>query len=148
MSSLFFEDFEVGQEFNSRRTTITEGQIIDFAMVYDPQPIHIDVPGSEEGPFGGLIASGFQTLALTFRMFWDTGTMAECGMGAPGIEDLKWLKPVRPGDSLRTRVEVVAIRESSSRSDRGTVTLNYSGINQNDDVVINFTVAQIMRKRG
>jgi len=148
VSSLFFEDFEVGQEFNSRRTTITEGQIIDFAMVYDPQPIHIDVPGSEEGPFGGLIASGFQTLALTFRMFWDTGTMAECGMGAPGIEDLKWLKPVRPGDSLRTRVEVVAIRESSSRSDRGTVTLNYSGINQNDDVVINFTVAQIMRKRG
>jgi len=148
VASLFFEDFDVGQEFLSRAATLTESQIIDFALVYDPQPIHVDVPGSAEGPFGGLIASGFQTLALTFRLFWDTGTMAECGMGAPGIEELKWLSPVRPGDTLRTRVEVVAVRESSSKQDRGTVTLNYSGINQDDKVVINFTVAQIIRKRG
>jgi len=148
VASLFFEDFEVGQEFLSRGATLTESQIIDFALVYDPQPIHVDVPGAEQGPFGGLIASGFQTMALTFRLFWDTGTMSECGMGAPGIENLKWLSPVRPGDTLRTRVEVMAVRESSSKKDRGTVTLNYSGINQDDAVVINFTVAQIMRKRS
>lgn len=147
MASLFFEDFNVGQQFESRGVTLTESQIIDFALVYDPQPIHVDVPGARSGPFEGLIASGFQTLALTFRLFWDTGTMAECGMGAPGIDELKWLKPVRPGDTLRTKVKVVAIRESSSKNDRGTVTLNYSGINQNDEVVINFSVAQIMRKR-
>ncbi len=147
MSGFYFDDFEPGQIFLSRRATITESQIIDFAMVYDPQPIHVDVPGSESGPFEGLIASGFQTLALTFRLFWDTGTMAECGMGAPGIDELRWHLPVRPGDTLQTTAEVVAVRASSSRPDRGTVTLAYSARNQNDECVISFKVAQIMRKK-
>ena len=146
LNAYYFDDFEVGMTFDSRSITISESQILDFALKYDPQPIHLDVPGATEGAFGGLIASGFQTLSLTFRMFWDLGVMAECGMGAPGIDDLRWHRPVRPGDTLRTKAEVTAVRASKSKPDRGTVTLLYKGFNQNDECVISFSVNQIMRK--
>jgi len=146
--SWFFEDFEVGQRFESRGVTFTQSMIIEFALKYDPQPIHIDVPAAEEGTFNGLIASGFQSLALTFRLFWDLGVMADCGLGAPGIDDLRWHRPVRPGDTLKTTAQVKAVRASSSKPDRGSVRMAYSGHNQHGEMVISFEVSQIMRRKG
>ena len=96
-AQLYFEDLTPGREFRTESITITEGQIIDFAMAFDPQPFHLSVEAAKESPFGGLIASGFQTMALTFRLFVQTGALAGCSLGSPGVDELRWLRPVRPG---------------------------------------------------
>ena len=98
---LYFEDFTVGRRFTTRGVTVTETQIIDFAFTYDPQPFHIDRVAAEQTPYGGLIASGFQVLAISFRLFHQTGAFAACSLGGYGIDDLRWMRPTRPGDTIR-----------------------------------------------
>ncbi len=93
----YFEDYKVGEIWQSRGYTFTESAIIDFALIYDPQPFHIDIGAAEKGPYTGLIASGFQTLAITFRLLWQERQFTASSMGSPGFEQLRWLKPVRPG---------------------------------------------------
>lgn len=147
MNERYFDDFVVGETFVSKGVTITESQILDFAMLYDPQPFHIDLTAANEGPFGGLIASGFQTLALTFRMFYQERVFSECGMGSPGLDELRWLMPVRPGDTLHVEAEVLETRASSSKPDRGVIRMAYKTINQNDETVMTFTAIQIMARK-
>ena len=101
MGNQWFEEFEVGQRFVSQGVTFTEASIIDFASRYDPQRFHIDKEAAARTPFGGLVASGFQTLGLSFRMFFELGVIRESGIGAPGIEELRW---TAPGASRRHRV--------------------------------------------
>ena len=107
MADRYFDDFEIGERILTPGLTLTESLIIDFAMRYDPQPFHIDIEAAKESNYGGLIASGFQTLALGFRMVVETGIFRACGMGSPGFDELRWLKPVRPGDTLHSELEVV-----------------------------------------
>jgi len=144
---LYFEDFEVGHRFRSPGITVTEGQIIDFAMCYDPQVFHIDAEAAKTTPYGGLIASGIHTIALTFRAFLMTGTLEGSSLGSPGFDELRWLRPVRPGDTLYVVGEVLEKKASSSRQDRGVIRIRYTSYNQRDEEVMTMVGNQIIRRR-
>ncbi|HUM17512.1 MAG TPA: MaoC family dehydratase [Candidatus Nitrosotalea sp.] len=145
--ALYFEDFTSGREFRTDGVTLTEGQILDFALAYDPQPFHLDVEAAKQSIFGGLIASGFHTMALTFRLFAQTRALAACSLGSPGADELRWLRPVRPGDTLRAIVRVVEQRPSTSRPDRGIVRLHWTTLNQKGEPVLTMTSMQLVRRR-
>ena len=147
MGNQWFEEFEVGQHFVSQGVTVTEASIIDFASRYDPQRFHVDVEAASRTHFGGLIASGFQTLGLSFRMFFELGVLRESGIGAPGVEELRWTAPVRPGDTLHTEAEVLEVRPSKSKPDRGIVRLRYTALNQRGETVLVMVVPQIVSRR-
>ena len=147
MGSQWFEEFEVGQRFVSQGVTFTEASIIDFASRYDPQRFHVDREAAARTPFGGLVASGFQTLGLSFRKFFELGVIRESGIGAPGIEELRWTAPVRPGDTLYTEVEVIELRPSRSKPDRGVVRMRYTTRNHRGETVMTLIVPQIVSRR-
>lgn len=147
MHTRWFGEFHVGDRFESRGATLTESQIVDFALTYDPQHMHLDATAAGAGPFGGLIASGFQTLALSFRLFYDLGLMARSNIIGPGLDEIRWLAPVKPGDTLRSVVEVVEARESRSRPDRGTVIFGFTVLNQRDESVLTYRAITIIAKR-
>jgi acyl dehydratase len=148
MRDRYFDDFAVGERFTTRGVTLTDSMIIDFAMAYDPQPFHTDVEAARESNYGGLIASGFQTLALGFRLIWDSGILAASSMGSPGFDELRWLKPVRPGDTLRVEGEVVEQTPSRSKPDRGIVRIAYRYMNQKDEAVLTYTAMHLLRRRS
>ena len=145
--ALYFEDFTPGREFRTDGATITEGQILDFALAFDPQPFHLDVEAAKQSIFGGLIASGFHTMALTFRLFAQTRALAACSLGSPGVDELRWLRPVRPGDTLRVVVRVAEQRPSTSKPDRGIVRLQWTTLNQAGEPVLTMTSMQLVRRR-
>jgi acyl dehydratase len=147
MNVRYLEDFKTGDRIESRGCTLGEAEIKDFAFRYDPQPFHIDVEAAKTGPYGGLIASGFQTLAVGFRMLWDTGVLAGSGQGSPGFDELRWHKPVRPGDTLRSRLEVLESRVSESKPDRGIVRVLHEVLNQKDEVVLSMKAAMFVLRR-
>ena len=147
MTSRFHDDFTPGQHFTTPGVTLTEADIIDFAWRYDPQPFHLDVTAAANSPYGGLIASGFQSLALCFRLFIQSGLLAESSMGSPGIDELRWLLPVRPGDTLHGRVEVLEVRPSRSKPDRGIARFKYQAVNQRGETVLSFIVNHLLRCR-
>ncbi|MGE5201550.1 MAG: MaoC family dehydratase [Acidobacteriota bacterium] len=139
MTDHYFEDFAVGDRFKTRGVTLTESMIVDFALRHDPQPFHIDIEAAKASIYGGLIASGFQTLALGFRMVLETGVFRAASMGSPGFDELRWLRPVRPGDTLHTEFEVLETKPSSSKPDRGIARIKYWIKNQSGEDVITFT---------
>jgi len=145
---MYYEDYEVGLTFHSASVTLTEAAIIDFGMRYDPQPFHVDPRAAERSHFGGLIASGWQVGAIGFRLLVDAGFLRGGGMGAPGLDDVKWLRPVRPGDSIRSEAEVLARRPSKSRTDRGYVDVGFRVLNQNDEPVMTYRCTEIIARRG
>ena len=143
---MYFEEFNVGDKFSSGGVTFTESEIVSFALQYDPQPFHIDVEAAGNSQFKGLIASGFQTLALVFRMYIQEGMLKQ-GMGSPGMDELRWLLPVRPGDTLHMEVEVLSTKASSSKTDRGYVEKLCTVVNQKSEKVLTVRVTQIIRRR-
>lgn len=143
----FLDDFRVGETFASDGVTITESEIIRFALQFDPQSFHLDVTAAEKSPYGGLIASGFHTLSLCFRMFIQQGIIAASSIGSPGIDEVRWLAPVRPGDTLRTETEVFDVKPSSSRPDRGILRMKYVGVNQNGVHVISFILNHLLLRK-
>lgn len=147
MDTLYLEDLNEGRIFRTGGVTFTEADIIDFAWRYDPQPFHLDTGAAERSPYGGLIASGFQSLAMCFRLFIQSGVFMESSLGGPGIDELRWLAPVRPGDTLRCEVEVLEVRPSVSKPDRGIARLRYRAINQRDEAVLTFIVIHLLRRR-
>ena len=144
---LYFEDFTPGSCFRTRGATLTEAQIIDFAWANDPQPFHINKQAAAESPYGGIIASGFQTLIVAFRLFYAEHIMNAASMGSSGMDELKWLAPVRPDATLRVEAEVLESRPSRSKSDRGTVRIAYKVLNQRDETVMHFIINHIFRRR-
>lgn len=147
MTDRYFDDFAVGERFQTRGATLTEAMIIEFALTYDPQPFHIDVEAARQSIYGGLIASGFQTLALGFRMVMETGLFRAASMGSPGFDELRWLKPVRPGDTLHTELEVVDKKPSASKPDRGILRVVYRIKNQKDEEVLTFLSMHLLKRR-
>jgi len=147
MTPRFFEDFEVGQRFVTRGVTLTEAAMVDFALAWDPQPIHVDRVAAERSPYGGLIASGFHTLSLAFRLVVDLGFLAECGIGSPGMDEVRWHLPVRPGDTLSVEVEVIEARASGSRPERGGLRTRQQVRNQRGEVVMSFVDVLLVRRR-
>ncbi len=148
MSDRYFDDFQVGDRFASRGITVSESQILDFALLYDPQPFHIDKEAAADTPFAGLIASGFHTLSLAFRAFYDADVIKQCSLGSPGFDELRWLKPVRPGDTLKVEGAVKSTRASKSQPDRGILHMDYEVKIQTGDVVMTFTAIHLLRRRA
>lgn len=121
--TLYYEDFEVGDSFETGTYTLSESEIISFAEQFDPQPFHTDKKAAAESIFGGLVASGLHTLCLSVRLFV-TGFIEKesvANSGALGMDELRWHKPVRPGDTIHIQIDVTDKRRSKSRSDRGYV---------------------------
>ena len=147
MHTKYLEDFEPGQIFRTRGMSMDESEIMDFARKYDPQPIHTDREAAAEGPFGGLIASGWHTGSMVFRLWVDLGFMEKSSLGGPGIENLRWLVPVRPGDTLHTEVEIIEARPSKSKPDRGILRYITRGINQRGETVITMDSASFLKRR-
>jgi acyl dehydratase len=143
----YFEDFVPGEKVQTAGVTLSEGEIIDFALRFDPQPFHLDVEAAKETIFGGLIASGFHTMALTFRLYVQTNALAAASLGSPGIDEVRWLRPVRPGDTLRAVIEVLDARPSASKPDRGIVSVRYTTFNQRDEPVMTMLSKQLIRRR-
>lgn len=147
MTGLWFDDLHAGFRFESRAATLTEAQIVEFAFSFDPQPIHTDAQAAARSPYGGLIASGLHTLAVSCRLIQQDKPWIAAGMGAPGIEALQWLQPVRPGDTLRVVTEVRSVRPSASRPDRGIVALHHAVYNQDDVLVMTYQLNEFVARR-
>ena len=118
---LYFEDFEEGQVFELGEKTLSKEEIVAFATEYDPQPFHVDEEAAKGSAFGGLIASGWHTAAVFMRLYADAVLHRAASMGSPGVEELKWLKPVRPGDTLSATLTVLDATPSARVPERGTV---------------------------
>ena len=132
----FFEDYPVGETASFGEYAITEEEVLTFADRYDPQPFHLDAAAARDSIYGGLIASGWMTASVAMRMMVDHYISPLASMGSPGIDELRWIKPVRPGDRLRMRVTVMDARRSQSRPDRGMVQFLQEVQNQNDETVM------------
>jgi len=148
MVERYFDDFKVGDKFTTASKTVTEAMIVEFAKVYDPQSFHVDPMAAKSSIYGGLIASGFQTLALGFRLIWDTGLFKAASMGSPGFDDLRWLRPVRPGDTLHVEMEVTESRPSQSKPDRGIMRAAYKYVNQKGEAVLSYTAMHLLKRKA
>ena len=138
MPDLYFEDIEPGGVYELGTRTVTESEIVAFAREWDPQPFHTDPEAAKESVFGGLIASGWQTGAMWMRMYVDT-MLGSAARGSPGIEELRWLAPVRPGDTLSGRLTVLEARPSATKPDRGTIRIRGEMVNQDGVTVMSMT---------
>ncbi len=143
----YFDDFKVGERVESPGITLTESRIVEFAFLYDPQPIHIDVEAARARHYGDVIASGTLTFALATRLFIQSGIFDACYIGGIGVDELRWHRPVRPGDTIRLVAEVVEMRPSASRADRGTLRTAHTVLNQRDETVMTMSVTHVLRRR-
>jgi acyl dehydratase len=135
----YFEDIEIGTLTQSSRTyKVTREEVIDFASKYDPQPFHLDDEAAKATHFGRLSASGWHTGAMAMRMMVDTWRDGEptAGLGSPGLDELRWVKPVYPGDELRVEMELTSKRRSKSRTDMGITKSKQTVYNQDDEIVM------------
>lgn len=132
----FFEDFRPGEVLEFGDYLVTEEEIVAFAKRYDPQPFHVDHQAAERSIYGGLIASGWMTGSIVMRMLVEHFIAPASSMGSPGVDEIRWPKPVRPGDRLKLRVTVVETRRSQSKPDRGIVQLQQEAINQDGETVM------------
>jgi acyl dehydratase len=139
----YFEDFQPGQVFDFGRRTLTREEIVAFAREFDPQPFHL----SDEGPFGGIVASGWHTIAIGSRLMVDAVVGDAAGLGSPGFEEIRWLVPVRPGDELRGRATVLDAKASEKNPDRGTVHWLFETFNQRDELVLRMKARMFFRRR-
>ncbi len=136
MRERYFQDYLKGEVLEFGDYPITKEEIVDFASRYDPQSIHLDEAAARDSIYGGLIASGWMTVGVLMRILVDNFVSRVSSMGSPGIDELRWLKPVRPGDRLRARLEIVDTRRSVSKPDRGVVHVRHEVLNQRDEVVL------------
>jgi acyl dehydratase len=146
-TKLYLDDFSVGQVFRSGTRRVTEAEIKAFASEYDPQPFHLDHEAAKATMFGGLAASGWHTMALTMRLLVDGGAPIAGGIIGAGAEELRWPKPVRPGDELTVESEVMEIRPSRSRPTQGLMKLRSTTLNQNGEPVQVFVANLLVPRR-
>ncbi len=145
---MFFEDFEIGLVFNTGSKKITKDEIISFAKNYDPQYFHVDENKAKSGPFGTLVSSGFMTLGVSFTQFFETGVVKDTGMGAWGIDELRWTFPVYPNDELKSEVKVIEKKLSSKNPNKGTVRTLHTVTNQNDKVVMTWIANFLIKTKN
>ncbi len=143
----YFEDFSVGRVFDSGTRQLSEQDILGFAREYDPQYFHTDPEAAKQSIFGGLIASGWQTVGVCMRLMCDSYLLESSSMGSPGMDAVRWVKPVYPGDTLRMRATVIAAKPSSSKPDRGMATMRCNIYNQKDELVMHMQSVQMMGRR-
>lgn len=146
----YLEDYVEGAVHEFGLVTITESKIVQFGTQFDPQVFHTDPIGARETLFGGLIASGWHTCSLFMRMFVEHYLPGRASLGSPGVDELRWLKPVRPGDKLTARITVNKVRPSRSKPDRGILFSNCEMLNQERHVVLSMMAVNLIlyRDRG
>jgi len=144
---MYFDDLPKGYTFETATRTLSEDDIIGFARQWDPQSFHTDPEAAKASPYGGLIASGFHTLLTAFNLTLGADVWNEASMGSPGMDNLRWIRPVRPGDTLRVRIEVTSSTPSRSRHDRGRTGFQHTVLNQNDEVVMTYHCVNILARR-
>jgi acyl dehydratase len=143
----YFEDFKVGDTVQVGSRTIGEEEIVSFARQYDPQPFHVDPEAATKSIYGGLIASGWQTVLLMMRSMVDNFLNDSSSQGSPGVDEVRWLRPVRPGDTLTFFTTVLTVKPSNSKPDRGIVQSQWSAENQDGEVVATMKGMNIFLRR-
>lgn len=144
---LYLDDLKPGQRFTTGSVTVSEAEIIAFARQFDPQYYHTDPVAAKKSAFGGLIASGFHTLSLSMRLFFDLNLWPESAIASPGMDQVKWLKPMRPGDTISAAAEVVEVKPSASKPDRGVIIMDHPCWNQNKETILTLRCAHMLRRR-
>lgn len=134
-SKWYFEDFELGKSIDVGSRTVSEEEIIDFAKQFDPQPFHVDHDAAAKSMYGGIIASGWHTCSMIMRLMVDGFLRDAASMGSPGVDEIRWIKPVRGGDTLTVTTTPVEIRPSGSKPDRGVVVTLWQAKNQHGELV-------------
>jgi acyl dehydratase len=147
VSDRYFEDFKVGDRFTSAGLTMTEAGMVEFARQWDPQPFHIDAEFANKWTFGGLIASGLHTMAVTLRLWLDQGVFRACSLGSPGLGEVQFPRPVRPGDTLRVVTDIAELRLSASKPDRGIARIRQVTINQRGEPVLEQDTTVFLKRR-
>lgn len=143
----WLEDFVPGAVYEFGAIEVSEAEIVDFARRFDPQPMHVDPEAAAQGRFGGLIASGWHTAGLMMRLFVENFLPGQASLASPGIDELRWTHPVRPGDVLRLRVTVLEATRSRSRPDRGMLRSSIEVLNQNGEIVMSLKPMNLLRCR-
>jgi acyl dehydratase len=143
----YFEDFSEGQTDDLGTFSFAEADIIEFAQKYDPQPMHTDPDAGRQSIYGSLIASGWQTVTHYMRLLVDGVIRESASLGSPGIDSLRWPKPVRPGDVLRARFTVLEARPSNSRPDWGIVRSRGEVVNQHEELVLQIDAVNFFARR-
>jgi acyl dehydratase len=144
---LYLEDLAAGQLFRSGTAAVDRDRLTAFAAEFDPQPFHLDEAAAASGPFGGLVASGWHTAALTMRLLAGGEFKVAGGLVGAGVEEIRWPRPVRPGDVLRVESEVLEARPSATKPDRGVVRLRSTTFNQHDQPVMIQVATLIVPRR-
>ena len=143
----YFEDIEVGSVYETGSYEITKAEIVEFAEKYDPQPFHVDEAAAADSAFGELVASGWHTASICMRLLVDDYIDPESAMGAGGVDELRWIRPVRPGDTLRCEIEILEKRPSKSNPEMGHVRTKLTGYNDDDEPVISWKSLSMVRRR-
>ena len=143
----YFEDYSPGTTYDCGTVSVDQAEILSFAKKFDPQPIHVDPDAAARGPFGGVIASGWHTAALVMRQLVEHFLSAEGGLASPGIDEIRWPNPVRPGNTLRVRATVADARRSNSKPDRGILTTAIEAVNQDGQTVMRATAINFVLVR-
>ena len=147
MSDRYFEDYKVGERFVSGGMTMTEGGIVEFARQWDPQPFHIDAEFAKQWQYGGLIASGLHTMCATLRLWLEMGVFKSCSLGSPGLGETQFPRPVRPGDTIKVVTDIVELRASASRPDRGICRVRQVTVNQRGEHVMEQETTIFLKRR-
>ena len=142
----YFEDYPVGTVLDLGSAAVDRDELIAFAQRYDPQPFHVDPQAARASVYGGLIASGWMTGSLMMRRLVEAFLSPESSLGSPGIDELRWLVPVRPGDILNVRATVLEATPSRSKPDRGVVRTLFEALNQNGEVVMSMKAMNLLRR--
>ena len=143
----YWDDYEIGQKFDLGSTSFTADEIVDFARQYDPQSFHVDAVAARQSMFGGLIASGWHVTAKLMRLFVDNYVDQRTALGSPGVDEVRWLKPVRPGDTLNAWVECAGKVPSKSRPEMGIVHEQWRATNQKGELVMTLKGTNMVRRR-
>jgi acyl dehydratase len=143
----YFEDYTPGQVYEFGERTVSEPEIIEYARQFDPQYFHVEPERAKASRFGGLVASGWHTASLAMRLYVDHYLSHVASLASPGVDEIRWPNPVRPGDTLRIRVTILDARPSRSKPDRGVVRSQVEMLNQRNELVLNMVGISIIGRR-
>ena len=144
----YFEDFYPGQEIDLGERSVSEEEIVAFARQFDPQPFHVDRDAARASIYGGVIASGWHTCSLMMRMVVDGLMASSSSMGSPGLDGVRWLRPLRAGDTIRVRYLTTQVKASNSKPDRGVVWSKWTAINQHGEEICTIEGMGMFRRRS
>src|ERR1051325_7053159 len=147
-TKFYWEDLPVGKVIDLGTREVPREEVVEFARRYDPQPFHIDEEAAKKSSYGGLSASGWHTCAMMMRLLYDGLLKHSASLGSPGVDMVRWLKPVRPGDMLRARMKVTESRASTSKPDRGVIKSQWEVFNQKDELVMTMEGMGMYRRRN